>query len=104
MLVKVHSHSLANGAGTIQLLAFAQSVSEEDPGLTFLEQLAPSVFVDNACLSPCYLTLHLDAVCPQSEPVTRCFGALARFVARGSRSGAGQISATISVELSAKVA
>jgi hypothetical protein len=95
--IRVSTHSLSSGAGTIAIRAAAQSWTEEDPTLAFFDDSnAWSVTITSATPSPAYLTFTI----PTSG--TACLGHMARFTARGNRTAAGALSAQLSLELSLK--
>lgn len=98
MLVRIHAHSLGSGAGRITVLALPQSVTSEEPGLMFVSSTAagPAVAIDATTASPGFKTGFLRTT------GQNCVGKTVRIIARGSRTAAGAMDATISVELSAK--
>ena len=102
MMVMVHNHSLANGAGTINIWATPESRSAEDPGLTFLyTSVTPGTLIDGSKPSPTYLTKALAGFNAGFGGVIN-FGDMLRVMATGSRVAAGAITATISVNISGK--
>jgi hypothetical protein len=91
VMVKVHSHSVAAGAGFIYIRAYPQSLSAEDPGMQFVDKSATYfVFIDNTIPSPAYLTFNIS----QAPRLM--------LVAEGVRNGAGTITATVSIDVSLK--
>ena len=99
--VKVHSNGIAAAAGTISINSIAQTLSDDDPGVDFLDRSSvPNVLITSTTPSPGYLTTIISQV----QPVGSVYGLanLLRLVAFGSRTGAGAINAVISVEVSAK--
>jgi hypothetical protein len=97
LVVKVFTHSLVSGAGTITIMTLPQSWTEEDPGQQFLGASVASVVLDSATPSPAYVVLAV------AMSGANCMTGMARVVARGNRSVAGALSATIEVSFSAKV-
>jgi hypothetical protein len=100
MMVRVSEHTLNNGAGSITLSVLMQSWTAEDPSVVFLGTLAqPADIVINSSspLAPYYATISL----PMTGDID-CMTAMARIIARGSRSNAGALTATFSIEFSAK--
>lgn len=95
MLVRVHSHTLGSGAGSIGISAYKQSVSLDDPGLTFLDSNPQGVSFFNGTPVPAYFVLNLSALWGASPPMVR-------IVASGLRTGAGILAATVSLDLSVK--
>jgi len=97
MLVHVHDHSLISGAGTIQIRAAAQSWTGEDPTLQFVSSSAVwTATLSSTTPNPTYQTV------PIATTGTNCLGAMVRLFARGNRTGAGALNATISVDFSSK--
>jgi hypothetical protein len=91
MLLRIHSHNIAAGAGTITIHARAQSVSAEDPGLEFVDRVTgASEVLNNLTPSPGLLLMY-----PLITP-------LVHISAVGNRTAAGGLSATISIEFSLK--
>ncbi len=95
MLVQVHVHSLLNGAGTITIGAFNQSLSSEDPDVTFVGATAVgSLTLDSFTGSPAYAAVPLSPIADVGDMV--------RLVASATRTQSGTLNATISVNISAK--
>jgi hypothetical protein len=98
MLVRMHSNSIASGAGTISVAAQPRSFSDDDPGVTF------------ACSAGAGPALILGSTIANGESRTgfmrtmgpNCVGDMVRIVALGNRLNTGTLNATISVDLSAK--
>jgi hypothetical protein len=91
MMLRVFSHSLAGGAGTLSIVALAQSISAHDPGTDFIDRLInpTSILLNGSTPSPAYLTA--DVLNP-----------MVRVVAQASRTGVGALNAIIAVEFSVK--
>jgi len=92
LMFRIHGHSLASGAGTIAIGAYGQSISADDPSLTFLDTATSFYFVTLASGTP---TMAYFVVGNVNHPVVR-------LVARGTRSAIGALNATISIEASVK--
>jgi len=96
MAVRVHSHTLGAGTGTIVIGVYQQTVSDDDPGKTFLGLPGIcSIALTSATPSPAYLTVSLNASFGSSPTMIR-------LVAQGFRLALGSLAATISIELSVK--
>ena len=92
LLVRVHSHSLASGAGTIRVGTLGQSVSLDDANAEFIDPSSFNfVLLDSSTPSTAFI----------SAPQTNIYP-MFRLVAEGSRTGAGALNATVSVEFSCK--
>jgi hypothetical protein len=103
LLLRVHSHNLASGAGVITVGAYAESISADEPGTTFLDQATfAAVALSQTTPSPTYfavpiMTGGLTAGGLASMP------ALVQIVASGAQFSSGTIlSATLSAQLSVK--
>jgi hypothetical protein len=97
LLVKVYGHSLASGAGNIVIGAYPQTASVDDPNLEFIERtVLYGPTIDASVVAPAYFTTGLPV-----ESLS-CFGPLLRVVAFGTRLSPGAMSATVSVDVSAK--
>jgi hypothetical protein len=97
LVVKVFSHSLASGAGTITIMTLPQSWTEEEPGQQFVGASVASVVLNSGTPSPAYTVVGV------ALNGANCMTGMARVVARGDRSVAGPLNATIEVSFSAKV-
>ena len=89
LMMQVHSHTLASSAGTIQILLASQSWTEEDPGLQFVA--TPVALFTLTSLTPNPGFVNAAAAGAGTSDIVR-------LIARGSRSSAGALSATISGE------
>jgi hypothetical protein len=99
LLVRVHSHAIASGAGTITIMAAPQSWTPEDPGLTFLTTPSTGwtqLALSNATLSPGFVTTNFIV------GNANCTSAMTRLIARGNRTNTGTLNALISVAFSVK--
>jgi hypothetical protein len=91
VMVRVYSHSLAGGSGTITIGTYPESFSAQDPGMQFLDRsFFQSVTINGATLNPAYLTFAASE------------GAMIVIVAQGARSAAGALNATVSIDVSFK--
>lgn len=91
LLVAISDQSTS--AGSISILAIPQSWTEEDPGVSFLSTSTFGVVIDGTTPAPAYLNSSLMML------GNGCMSAMARIVARGTKTGAGALSASVSVEL-----
>jgi len=92
MLVTVFNHTLSSGAGTIDVVIYARSQTAEDPGLIFQSSVT-SLTINSTTPSPAFLSVAVP---------TLSVGDAVMVTARGTRSAAGTLDATISVQLSVK--
>jgi hypothetical protein len=99
LCVRVHDHSLAGGAGAIFVRASPQSFSREEPGTIFVDttSIAAEIAIDSTTTQPALLLAPINVT-----GTTNCMSDLAYIHVSGTRSAAGPITATISVEISAK--
>jgi hypothetical protein len=94
LVVRVYSHSLASGAGTISVGAYGQSVSAQDPSVEFIDTSAfYAVTITGSTPTPALLI---------TPPLTNILYPVVRLVARGTRTATGALTATFSVDISAK--
>ena len=98
MMVKVHSHSISSGSGTISVVAQPRSWSEDDPSVAFICRAGPGlpVILNRDTLTSDVQTGFMRTMGPN------CVGSMVRIVALGNRTSTGALNATISVDLSAK--
>lgn len=98
MMVRVHQHSLSGGTGWISIAAVPCSVTEDDPGTTLVAPAnsGPAVLLDSTTGSPDMKTRFMRTMGPN------CVGDMVRIVASAQRLLAGSLTATVSVEISAK--
>lgn len=96
--VRVHNHTLTSSAGTISIMAVPQLWTPEDPGLALVSTVpaGPPVVINGNTPSSTYCPRFLRTV------GSNCVGPMTRVVARGSRTAAGALSATVSVDITAK--
>jgi hypothetical protein len=93
VLLRVHSHSLASGAGTIALVMRPQSWTPEDPGQPFLAAASTLLTISSGTASPALLTCSVS---------TLLVPAMVQIAVVGTRSNAGLLNANLSVEFSSK--
>jgi hypothetical protein len=98
-VVRVHSLNIGAGVGQINIYAAQQSWTPEDPGLPFLTNAASWVLA--TALSSTTQTPGSVAA-PLTMGGSNCLGAMTRLIARGNRTAAGSLNATITVEIVAK--
>jgi hypothetical protein len=96
--LRVHSHSLAGHLNSISVNAYGQSISAEDPGLTFLETSSiASVLISPSTASGTLFNLDLG-----SDGSLYFAPPLVRITAAYTRADSGTIAATLSADLSLK--
>ena len=93
LLLRVHSHSVAVGAGSVTISIRGQSVSRQDPVVYFLDTTTsyPSTSIDSNTTSPAFVGMTIPAV-----PMMQVF-------ATGTRLSTGSIAAEISIDVSVKL-
>ena len=96
-VLNVHTHSLGSGAGTISVVFYQQSWSEEDPGTPFLGSGAQTFTLNSSTPNPACLALALPML-----GTTFALADMTQIRAFFSRSAAGPLNATISLRLFAK--
>jgi len=99
LCVRIHAHSLAGGSGEIRVRASPQSCSAEEPGTIFVDtaSIAAEIVIDSTTPQPAFLLSPINVL-----GTVNCMSDLAYIHVQGSRLDAGSISATMSVEISAK--
>lgn len=99
MQVNVHSHTLTGPSDSITIGLRNQSVSEDDPAISFTDRdgsFLVGLAVTSFDVPPRYIPLYLTG------PGVYQLGPMAQLVALGSRQSSGSVSALVSVDLSLK--
>jgi hypothetical protein len=97
--VRLHNHTLT-GTNTVAIRVWPQSWTPEDPGVAFLTAGGVvSTTLGAATPSPGLLTLTIPTV---GALASGAIGAMARFTALATRTGAGTMQAALTLELSSK--
>jgi len=97
LVLKVYSHTLTSGTGTIRFDVMPQSWTSDDPGMTFLASAsAQSITIGSTTKNPDYLLADVNMSGPG------CMSAMAQIVATCNRISVGSLTAQISVDFSVR--
>lgn len=98
LMVRTHANSFSGNIGQIDIYAYAEGRTAEDPGILFQTTSGQgTVTINSSTVAPSYSVTALPSN----------FGAMIKVVARGTRTsstGANAIKADVSVDLSLKSA
>jgi hypothetical protein len=99
MIVRVHSHTLT-GSNTISVYAFPQSWTSEDPASLFWDPaFVNGVVITSTTPSPALLEVNLPTV---GNYASKAILAMARFVSRVNKVGAGTVRCSLTISVKAK--
>ena len=90
--LRVHTHTLGGHGNSILIGAYPMTVSEDDPGVEFLDVFQTIINLTSSTPIPAFFNV---ANLPSSPP-------LMRIVAMATRADSGTIGATISMDISVK--
>lgn len=99
LALRVHTHTLGGQPNPILINIYAQSVSDQDPGLEFLDKNFQTVLqLDNTTPIPCLMEANLGdgQWYPSYGPP------MVRITAQSTQTASGTISATISADIAVK--
>jgi hypothetical protein len=100
LMLRIHSHTLTGGAGTISVSVIGQTTSVDDPGLAFLDDSTAVIRTYDATTPSPFFTTFGFSEAFFAQPAN--FPPMFRVTAQGNRTGPGVLAITLSLALSVK--